>query len=664
MKTVFPSWQPFWQTHKINLLAFLLFLVLTIIPARNILLNLDEVIIGRDFDTYINLWADWWTAKALSDSELDLWQTDYLTYPQESSLTYHSFSHLNTAVSLLLQTFLDPLPAFNLAILMNYILTGLAMFQLVRYVTGSTSAALLAGIVFAFNTHNLYQSAHPVLVSVWCFPWATRYFLQAMQTKKTRYILIAALFVILGTLTSLVLTFILALWFAFLWLVCFFVPNWPRPSYRLTIIFAIVCIIPAVAIVLPQLSEAVGSGNSSFIIDARTVIPLDLAAIFVPPWFVWFSWTIYIGIVSFSLIILARRRGWAAFPWYLLLIGSWLLAIGPYPNFLQQPVDLFLPWTVPLIPFLRNPYRLSILIAFAMAFLVGYGWLVLSERINNPRTYKIAFLVVALLIYADYTITSFPQTRLEISPFFTDYLDTVSDNVALAMLPTGRLPGKVYMYYQSIHQHKMSGGVISRPTEDSYAFMYNQPLLRAGEQDLPPVPVPGDITRQLAELSAVDIGYLVLNKTYMLPEEQEAWRLALPLTPVFEDEWVVAYHTEPQMGRDFAVQQTLTDYIAWNSSSWQRQEDGTWLLTLGWLALQPPPIDVEYEIMVLDNQNRPLDPIRRPLTADFPTSQWQRHEIVVTQDSFTTGESRQVQVTLYEQGRNTPLAEPVLVPFK
>jgi hypothetical protein len=161
-----------WHRYE-SLWVLLLFLLLTIIASWNVVTNLNGVIIGDDNDVYINPWADWWTYKALTDPEISFWQSDMMYYPIGADLTFHSFSHLNTAVSLGLRPLLGTLPAYNITVLMNYVLAGLSMFQLAKYQTKSTTAAILAGIIFAFNSQNLYQSTHTDFVSVWCFPWIT-----------------------------------------------------------------------------------------------------------------------------------------------------------------------------------------------------------------------------------------------------------------------------------------------------------------------------------------------------------------------------------------------------------------------------------------------------------------------------------------------------------
>ncbi|HEX6384418.1 MAG TPA: hypothetical protein VF177_07090, partial [Anaerolineae bacterium] len=193
------------KPYAVDVLAGLLFLLLTIIVGWQVLVDLNTVLIGDDPDVYINPWADWWTLEALKDPKIGLWQTGHLFYPYGANLAYHSFSHLNTLISLALRALVGVTAGFNLAILLNYALNGLSMFQLARYVTHSITAALLAGFVFAFNSHDQYQSAHPVLISIWCFPWLTLYLMRAVRENQIRWAVVAAVFVFLGAFSSTVL---------------------------------------------------------------------------------------------------------------------------------------------------------------------------------------------------------------------------------------------------------------------------------------------------------------------------------------------------------------------------------------------------------------------------------------------------------------------------
>ncbi|MCP4417525.1 MAG: hypothetical protein GY805_12950, partial [Chloroflexi bacterium] len=288
-----------------SLWVLLLFLLLTIIASWNVVTDLNGVIIGDDNDVYINPWADWWTYRALTEDDISLWQSDDMYYPIGADLTFHSFSHLNTAVSLALRPFTSTLPAYNITILLNYVLAGLSMFHLGRYMTGSTVAGILAGIVFAFNSHNLYQSAHPVLISIWCFPWMTLYFIRAVRENSHKLALIAAFFVFLGAITSTILIILMVFWVGLLLLFMLFSNQFPRPNWHIVLIFGIASGLFILPTVFPLLKDAIAGSNSTFIIDPEQSVRTDMATFFIPHWYAWLKRSLYLGIVPFYLAMVA-----------------------------------------------------------------------------------------------------------------------------------------------------------------------------------------------------------------------------------------------------------------------------------------------------------------------------------------------------------------------
>ncbi|MCC6604565.1 MAG: hypothetical protein IT327_15250 [Anaerolineae bacterium] len=554
-------------------LVLLLFVLLTIVAAWNILTDLNGVIIGRDNDVYINPWADWWTLKAITDPDISLWRSDLMYYPIGADLVYHSFSHLNTAVSLALRPLLGILPAYNITILINYVLAGLSMFHLGRYMTGSSVAGILAGIVFAFNSHNLYQSCHPVLVSIWCFPWMTLYFIRAVRENSVKLALVAAVFVFLGAATSTVLVVLLIFWTALLLLYMFFSGQFPRPSWQVVLTFGLASALFVLPTVLPLLADAIASSNSSFIIDPEESIRTDMGAFMVPHWYFWLIRGMYIGIAPFFLMMLAfgRKRRPAAI-WFLVTLVAYLFAIGPTPIIFNTALPIVLPWTLPIAPVLRNMYRMMILMSLGVAMVAAYGWLGILESIGNDRKkILVAAALTGGLIFFEYTAVPFPSTPATVSAFYTDYLDEVPQDVVIAIIPTGRQQDKRYMYYQTIHEHPMTGGVISRAGEDVFQFITNNSLLRAGAVDLREKVAPTDREAALAQLAEANVGFFIidkalLNESYLMGESLlnlNDWRQFMVVEPIYEDDYLVVYPTAAQ----FSTQESI--FMDENASSIQ-----------------------------------------------------------------------------------------------
>ena len=96
----------------------------------------------------------------------------------------------------------NPILAYNVAFLSTFVLSGLGMYLLMRELTGSRAAALVAGLMFAFAPYRLPQSSHvQVLSSQWMpfvFYGTTRYF----ESRRLRPLAGAAIALLLQNLSS------------------------------------------------------------------------------------------------------------------------------------------------------------------------------------------------------------------------------------------------------------------------------------------------------------------------------------------------------------------------------------------------------------------------------------------------------------------------------
>lgn len=520
-----------------------LFALLTVVISWPVIKRVDEVLIGNDIDTYINPWADWWTEKAWQDPDISLYETDYLFYPGGANLVYHSFSPLNTLVALALYPLLGRLAAYNVTMLLNLFLAGVAMGHLARYLTGSTMAGVVAGVIFAFNSYEVYQTAHPVLVTIWPLPWATLAFWWAVQEGKVKWAVVAGVFVFLSAAASTLILILSAIWFAIL--VCAFYLNrtGPRPSLKILFTFGLTTAILVLPLLWPLLRDAFSQNNTSFLIDPAQPLVADIFAPLLPHWLYWFPQNIYLGIATLYLLLLAvGSRKKEIRVWLFLVVVAYLFSIGPRPQILGNPLDITLPWTVPITRVLREPHRWNILFTMGVAVLGAYGWMVMQTALHSQKKQRIAAAIVVLVIFGEYAAASFPYERPHVSPFYSQILPQEPADVVIAILPSGRQPDKLYMYYQTIHGHKMTGGVISRSQAETFAFIYNNPLLRAGVDDQPATPIPTDVRPHLQQLAENNIVYLVLDKTLL---DVEPWRTVFPFPPVYEDDLVLVYATDP-----------------------------------------------------------------------------------------------------------------------
>jgi hypothetical protein len=557
----------------------ILFGLLTVAMTWPVTWRLDQVLIGDDYDVYINMWANWWTREAM-EKGLDVYHTDYILFPRGANLIFFSFSHVNAALWLLLAPSIGRIAAYNVPMLLAYALSGLSMHLLVHHLTGSRRAGFVAGLVFAFCPYHMYESGHPNLAAVQWMPLfvlSLHRVLYDAEAGPLRQPLLGALWFLLTALSGWHLMLLLAGWAA-VYLVYEYWANrhdWvPTASRRLILMVA--CIAASTSpFVWPIARDYLTTDATFATMEVQEGLGNDLLSFVVPHWRHPLLSSLVPGIVdSFGY---AKRRpaylGWAAIGlaawavaamrrrsrvWLLSGLLFALLSLGLQVEVAGASALPFrLPWAVPIIKVLRHPYRLNTLVFLSLAVLAGYGAKSLCDWVAGPgvglRGRPLANGILAFLsgiLLFEYLIYPFPTTE-PLHSTFARQLAQEQGDFAVADFPMGRQLDKRYMFYQTIHQKKIVGGFVSRAPDDAYHFVSGDPLLGpllAGKAPDPAV----DTRRQLTGLAAHGIRYIVLHKHSLDDAEREAWRGRLSgfPTPFYEDAKAVAYRTLPRLQAD------------------------------------------------------------------------------------------------------------------
>lgn len=126
-------------------------------------------------DPLLSIWRIAWIAHALSTSPGDLLNGN-IFYPEKRTLAYTDAVLLQGVVAApAIWAGIKPIVAYNLLILGSIAASGAAMWLYARRLTGSASAAILAGIVFAFVPFRFDHFAHLELqasmfmpLALWC----------------------------------------------------------------------------------------------------------------------------------------------------------------------------------------------------------------------------------------------------------------------------------------------------------------------------------------------------------------------------------------------------------------------------------------------------------------------------------------------------------------
>ncbi len=564
-----------WKDHLISLGLLILYATLTIVMTWPLAARLSSCLAGGSSDAYINPWANWWTLKALGEgadcsNPLDFYHTDYIFYPQQVSLVFHSFSHVNTLLWFLLRP-LGDLAAYNLTVILGYTLSGWGMYCLAKYLTGSTAAAFVAGLVFAFAPYHLAEGDHPVILSAQWLPLFALYFIQLLREGKRRDALLAAVFFTLNALTSWHLMVFAALWAGFYlaYDLLFERGNLGHHWVAALIWFIVVTALVLAPFLYPLAREQLTTSDPFMAVTLeKGGKGNDVIAFFVPSMGhpVWSRFlgpiydqlgytsgklkrpTAYLGYTTLALAIcgVIFRRRQARF-WLLSGILFAALSLDTYLSIAGTVYDnVRMPWAGPVVGLLRHPYRFNLMLSFSMATLTGLGWLAVRERIAKNRLAALATLLTATIILFESLARPWPTTPIHVSPFYYQ-LAAEQGDFAIAAMPMGRSRAKESMYYQTLHGKRLVEGAVSRTPHDAYEFITSNPLLAQMYRGEPPDPIQTPLAEQMDYLADHNIRYIILHKTRMTSDQIARWRAYLTFPPIYEDGLLIAYTTADEV---------------------------------------------------------------------------------------------------------------------
>ena len=444
-----------------------IFTALSLITFRETILHFNSRFLGGDSDVFVNQWSDWWTWQWLSGQSDQFWFTDHMFFPDGISLTFHSFSHFTALFTLALQPLFGQIVASNLVTLISHILTGIAFYQFARYLSGSSQAAFLGAIFFSFNAHTLFQTSHLVLFHLWLFPWFALCYLRGIRESGGKWSYLAGCLLAVSALISPLHFILMSIWFGMWLLLTLLVKTYGTPSWRHVLITGSIGMFAVVLLTWPLIRVGILGTDQSFLRSAAGSIPTPLTGFWTPNWLSFSNRKVYLGVVPVILLVLQMRSSWRRlWPWlvYFLIIG--LFAIGPVVQLGSN--SLAAPWSELVIKLLRHTHRLNGLLSLCVAIMITICWQDVAVAGKRAQLKQLLFFGAALLLFLDLIWGVGAQYHKDavVSPFYADWLPEQPDGV-LAIVPYGRQPDKRNMYLQTVHGRPMTGGVVSRSSEDS-----------------------------------------------------------------------------------------------------------------------------------------------------------------------------------------------------
>jgi hypothetical protein len=280
---------------------------------------------------------------------------------------------------------------------------------------------------------------------------------------------------------------------------------------------------------------------------------------------------------------------------------------------------------VPFFGWSRTVNRLNETVMLGVAVLAAFGlaWL-LKPRLNGPRRPIMRAAIYACisgLILLEYIVAfPFPVETVPVSDYYRQLAETPLDGGVL------EVPARDYsnyaMFYQTIHEHPLAGGYMSRSPlgTDELKRMYHQLFWPWPAQQVFEPPLAADQIR--AVLADINIRRVIAHRSALQygqhgPETLD-YLPALFGPPIFEDYDLVVYEAPPGPAAWSSPWQLLPD-----QKNWEVIDDGAALrmepkgslyiyafepetvrLDLHW-AGDSPPVDLRLSL-----NDVPIEPLR------------------------------------------------------
>jgi hypothetical protein len=333
----------------------------------------------------------------------------------------------------------NPVLAYNIVWLLSFLLSALSVHLLVWRILRNHSAALVAGLVYAFGFFKMHQG-HAHLQIIWSFWIPVSLVLVERWFARPTWMRMAGLLacVILQALASWYLAVMIlvadALWLGWLMLERYFTTGRLTGigSPRALLIQLVAALLLVGVLLSPFVNRyaAMSPGNPT----EASAQSADLAAYFVPPentWpgralqklgstaprWIWGERTLYVGYVTLALagigVWCALRERVGAFAvvrfCVALALVAFALSLGPADphGWGWSPFGLFA--RLPAMTLFRVPARFALLVMLAVAVLAGVGAWDLGRRLGNRA--PVAMLLGIPLLLSESFVIGFPGGR-------------------------------------------------------------------------------------------------------------------------------------------------------------------------------------------------------------------------------------------------------------
>ncbi len=605
---------------------------------------------GRD-DLMTHQWTFWWVKQALLHGQ-NPYYTQLIFYPQGVTLLYHNIAWFNIGVWLPLQAVLGGTAAYNVIFIATFTLNSFAMYLLVREWTGTLSAAWIGGLVYGFWPFIQSQYDHPNMIVVFWIPLTLLFLKRTLERRRRRDALIAGVCLAMIGVTRWHLLIMGGVVIG-LYVLYACVTQRACRTRRVFSLLALVGVVAGLLLLPVTLPVVVGQLTrehpEDIFLDEQDTGQTDVLAYLLPTrdhplsseatrqlsenLLINQSYIPFLGYVTLALAIfgtLSRRR--QAGLWALAAIGCALLALGPQLRVNGQLYpDVPMPYRMVegVFRILRKPDRFNVVLGLPVAMLASFGAQALLQRRQVGRLSGVLAVVLCAIILIEYRVVPFPTVQVDTPAWFRQLAQEPGDFAILDLPMNLETTNKWYMFYQITHGKPLVEGRVARLPREAFTFMKSSPFLQALRHGNRMDPALVDVSHQLRQLADAGVRYIVLHKKFARPEQLAAWRDWLTFSPFHEDDEIVVYRTDPQLGRDFTPAYQLNDAIGLIRAS-LRETDQTGLIQVEarWASSSKPGRDYDMCLNLVNAANKVSQLQCGPIAPSWPAASWGASEVI------------------------------------
>ncbi len=512
--------------YKLVLVTFF-FLLVTIFMTFPLILSFTNSAAGGYGDGVYFIWLIRWYQRVIFEGQGVPFFNPMMNFPEGWNLSSTDTALATTLPGVPFSLVLGPIAGYNLAMVLTFVLSGLSMYIWVVYLTGSKSAGIIAGTIYAFFPFRLahFLAGHLNLSGTAWFPlFFMGLFEMLHNNSKWRWWppILSAISLGLIALSSMYYLYF-TLFFVVIFLIGYLLlVRWKflvEKFFWLQSVLALVVSTPFLYIALKpfiKLSQTGGIADRSIAYaNLYSANPTDFFTyaadhFLFGKWIssildrsLWIESSLYIGLFTLLLILFyffrrtKNRNNALARVALLILSVAFILALGPSLHWNNQQVVIHFPiWLqslfgsnetiIPLptwflfdhLPYfskMRAVMRIGFFTLIFSALIAGLGAAKLLEKFSGKKKRWLTILVLFLVLF-DFYPGSFAGTIQKIEPRAVDFwLAQQPGNGAVIQMPFIDLTSQEQIYFTLTHHKPITGGFFNANQPPQY--LYLQPIM-------------------------------------------------------------------------------------------------------------------------------------------------------------------------------------------